>query len=273
VKRAETGRPIVNKSHRVRHVLDIFALALFLLSVGPARADAVDDVLASQLHWRESHPITKARMRVIAGGGAPVGWYYLDLQSAHPTEVSIMSLLLGKSELVMRTVTDGSVGRIFLNEDVYLELDSADMSILGGSGFWAATDVPAARAALSGLYDIQGVATKTVDGITYTGIRMQLNPQRWGAFRSTVGPRLMANMVPNISPDLTVYFAFSGELHSVDMEVPDVNVEILFHDWTDLAASRMAELDDARRPPHAKQQRERLPVDEALIKYITKLTQ
>ena len=126
---------------------------------------------------------------------------------------------------------------------------------------------------MSGLYDIQGVATKTVDEIVYTGITMELSPERWEAFRATIGPDLMANMVPNVPPGLTIYFAASGELHSLAMEGPEINIEVLFHDWTDLTGSKMAELGDASRPPHAKQKSWDLPMDEALIKYITKLTQ
>jgi hypothetical protein len=266
----------VNKSHRVRPFVTlsiVFALAFLLLWGDLARADAVDDVLASQFNWRQAHPVSKARMRVIAGGGAPVGWYYLDLRSTTPTEVSIMSLLLGKSELIMRTVTDGNVGHFFFNEDVYLELSSADLSVLGGSGFWAAQDVAEARAALSGIYDIRGVTTKTVKGTTYDGITMLLNDDRWEVFSATVGPELMANMVPNFTPEMTIYFAPSGELHSLALQGPEINIEVLFHDWTDMTGAKLAELDDVRRPPHSKQKSWDLPLDEALIKYITMLTQ
>lgn len=273
----KTGRPIVNKSHRVQRFFNIsivFALALGLSSVGQqTRVNAVDSVLASQFEWRQAHPVTRARMRVIAGGGAPVGWYYLDLRPAQPIEASIVSLLLGKSELVIRTVTDGSGGTFFLNEDVYLQLDPADLSVLGGSGFWAARDVAAARKALSGLYDIQGVVPKKVGGITYRGIEMKLSPDRWQAFTATVGPELMANMAPNASPNLTIYFAPSGELHSLAMTGPEINIEVLFYDWTDMKGAKVTELDDAMRAPHSKQQSWDMPIDEALLKYITTLTQ
>lgn len=102
---------------------------------------------------------------------------------------------------------------------------------------------------------------------------MQLSPERWQAFSATIGPELMANMVPNYVPDLTVYFAPSGELHSLAMTGPEINIEVVFHDWTELTGAKLTELDDVARPPHEKQASWDLPLDEALIRYITTLTQ
>jgi hypothetical protein len=248
-------------------------LAFSLLAEGLAQADAVDDLLAAHLSWRAAHPVTKARLRVIGREGSPVGWYYLDQRPASRTEVSIVSVLLGKAELVMRTVKEANVARIFFNEDVYLALDATALSILeGGSGFWEAQNVAAVRAVLSSIFDIQGVVTKTVNGVTYTGIDMDLNLTRWNTFRGSIGANLVTNLPASTVTDVTLFFGPAGELHSMDM-LAQIDVQILFYDWTDLTGSNLAQMDDARRPPHAAQQLWTVSMDEAMLRYIARLTQ
>lgn len=266
-------RSAENRSGAVRRVCSILvALAIGLLTWAPAWADAVDDLIATHLAWRSAHPLTKARVRVIGREGTPVGWYYLDLRPASRTEVSIISVLLGKAELVMRTVKEASIARIFLNEDVYVVLDATGLSTLAGtSGFWEAQTTGDVRAALRVLFDIVGVTTKTVNGVTYTGIEMDTNNARWDAFRASVGPQLLVNLPATTATKVTLFFGPAGELHSLEM-LAAIDVQVLFHDWTDLTGARATEIDGVRRAPHAAQQRWNVPIDEAMLRYIARLT-
>jgi hypothetical protein len=263
--------PILRRRY-VLVILPTLAFLLFSWGLASAQTVTVDDVLMSNLTWRAAHPVTKARLRVLGGDGAPVGRYFLDLRPASLTEVSIMSRLLGKAELVVRTVKEASIGRIFFNEDAYVELDPTALSTLGSGGFWEAQTVQEMKDSFTEVFDIQGVVTKMVDEVTYTGVDMDLNQTKWDAFRASIGSDLVVNLPANTYTDVTVFFGPSGELHSVEGVASGVTVQILFYDWTDLTGSSLSEMDDARRPPHAAQELLDLPIDEATINYIARLT-
>lgn len=248
-------------------------LVVALLSIAAAVADPVDDILASNLLWRAAHPVSKCRLLQIGGDGAVVGLYYLDLRSSrtnNPTEVTVMSTRLPKSEFVSRMVREASYARIFFNEDVYVELTTTNYQSLTPNKFWSAQSVPEARAALTEVYDISGTKTNVLDGVSYPGIDLTVNSANWDIYKTTIGTNVIASVPAALPAALTVFFGPSGDLRFIETRTPKVNVEMVFYDWTDLSA-KVAELDDMRIAPHARQERWDVPVDEALFRYLARL--
>lgn len=251
-------------------ILALMALAMWAETVA---ADEVDDVLATHLSWRQAHPVAKARLRVIGGATAPTGSYYLDLQNPQVATVAIMSVPIGKAEFVVRTVNEAGIGRMFFNEDVYVEFNLSELSLQGGTAFWEAQDVPAVRTWLGTLFQIKGVSSTTVDGVTYQGIEMELEQDKWEACRAMVRPLLTTDLPQGFWPYVTMYFGPSGELHSLLLKGADIDIAILYYDWTDLVGDRLAEMQDARRLPHADQEKWDEPVDGATLRYLVQLTE
>lgn len=262
------------KVHGVVPAIRLGALAVALMAMTALSwADAVDDVLSRNLDWRTTNQVSKSKLRLVGGDGAPVGWYYLDLRSGSPGEVSIMNYNLGKTNLVARTVRAPDRAYMFYNEDVYVLLDAAKLQALGSQGldFWTADTVAEARAALSSLLTITGTTTKTVDGVTYDGIEMSLSAADWDAYRASIDNTLIVNLPQDTFTQITLYFDPQGRLHSIESTGVGVNAELLFYDWTNLSGN-LTEMQDARREPHAGQEQWDMPLDEATLKYIAQIT-